>query len=1242
MKNKKTLLGLLLIVVMLLSTALFVSCKKEENPDTGKGEIYYLYENGELNKSNFIQLKDGKWSDDDNENGTYVVSGTSITIYVEMMGEKEEYAKGTLKDGVLTLTIMGTEITYCKEGKTPSVTPSTPDEPEPGKQDEAVITAIKGAEINGTSVFMLVDETTDSVSLSSKVTCSEGSVWKLYYDKLGQVEIPTKIAAGQSGELNDGDNIFYIVVTSGDSTKVNVYEIKIHRQYEISVNYYDGKTLLDTEEITSGNTFDARYIPKIAGYTFNYWKNSKNQKYSESVLYESISLYADKSANKYTVSLDVNGGNELFKSNAQVTYDGAFKFEVPTRPGYTFSGWYVRYNQSKEEQLTNEKGNSLSAWNISEDVTVKAGWTANEYNVTLNVGDTNAGTVSGTGTYKYDGNVRITAQTKNGYVWLGWYDENNRLVSDKSSYNFTMGFDVTYTAKWSKLAVTKNISKAGVVTSLNDKYVLGQELKITATSYLGYDFVGWYCNDALVADSCAYTFRTSANNETYTAKWKIKDELKNFKFSSNLKFCEIEGVYDKTITKVVIPDYVTSIGDSAFRDCSGFASITIPDSVTSIGDSAFRNCSGLESITLPFIGAKLNGTENTRFGYIFGTNYYGESKEYIPRNLRTVVISNSSGVTSMGNDAFSGCSGLTNITIPDSVTSIGDYAFHGCSSLTNITIPNSVTSIGDYAFRGCSSLTSITIPNSLTSMGNDAFSGCSGLTSITIPDTVSTIGGGAFGGCSGLTSITIPDSVTSIGFAMFRECRRLESITLPFIGAELNGTKNTHFGYVFGASSYSDNSKYVPSSLKTVIISNSSGVTSIGERAFYECSGLTSITIPDNVTSIGHSAFDGCAGLTSITIPGGVTSIGDYAFRDCYKLVEVINNGSLKITKGSSDNGYVAFYALDVKNGGNSDIVNKNGYLFYTDNGTNYLLGYVGNDTDLKLPANYDGNNYEIYQFAFYNCTGLTSVTIPDSITSIGEYAFYKCGGLTSVTIPDSVTSIGDSAFRNCSGLTSVTIPDSVTTIGGGAFYNCSGLTEVIWNAENCTSADSSNSPMFKNCANLTSITIGDNVKTIPSYAFSGCSGLTSITIPDSVTSIGFAMFRECRRLESITLPFIGAELNGTKNTHFGYVFGASSYSDNSEYVPSSLKTVIISNNSGITSIGEYAFYRCSGLTSVTIPNSVTSIGGNAFSRCTGFASITIPDSVTTIGGSAFSSCSGLLDIRIRSGVTSIGRFAFV
>ena len=1014
MKNKKTLLGLLLIVVMLLSTALFVSCKKEENPDTGKGEIYYLYENGELNKSNFIQLKDGKWSDDDNENGTYVVSGTSITIYVEMMGEKEEYAKGTLKDGVLTLTIMGTEITYCKEGKTPSVTPSTPDEPEPGKQDEAVITAIKGAEINGTSVFMLVDETTDSVSLSSKVTCSEGSVWKLYYDKLGQVEIPTKIAAGQSGELNDGDNIFYIVVTSGDSTKVNVYEIKIHRQYEIFVNYYDGETLLDTEEVTSGNTFDARYIPKIAGYTFNYWKNSKNQKYSESVLYESISLYADKSANKYTVSLDVNGGNELFKSNAQVTYDGAFKFEVPTRPGYTFSGWYVRYNQSKEEQLTNEKGNSLSAWNISEDVTVKAGWTANEYNVTLNVGDTNAGTVSGTGTYKYDGDVRITAQTKNGYVWLGWYDENNRLVSDKSSYNFTMGFDVTYTAKWSKLAITQNIFEAGVVTS-NDKYILGQELKITATTYLGYDFVGWYCNDTLIADSCEYTFRTSANNETYTAKWKIKDELKNFKFSSKLKFCEIEGVYDKTITEVVIPDYVTSIGKYAFSDCSGFASITIPDSVTSIGIGAFENCSGLTSIVILDSVTSIGDSAFENCSGLTSVIWNAENctkagSSYNPifgnsNNLTAVTIGDN--VKTIPSYAFYNCSGLTSIVIPDSVTSIGSSVFKGCSGLTIVTLPfigaelnrtesahfgyifgansdsnnsqyvpsdlktvvisnnSGVTSIGDYAFQDCCGLTSIDIPDSVTSIGIGAFYNCSGLTSIDIPDSVTSVGYSAFKGCSGLTSIVIPDSVTSIGGGAFENCSGLTSIVIP------------------------------------------DSVTSIGDYAFSHCSGLTSITIPNNVTSIGEFAFSYCRGLTSVTIGNGVTSIGISAFKDC-SLIEVIWNAENCTKAGSPYN-----------------------LIFRNNNLKTVTIG----DNVKTIPS-----------YAFYGCSGLKSVTIGNSVTSIDYQAFYGCNGLTSITIPNSVTSIDDSAFYSCIGLTSVTIGNGVTYIGDKAFYDCRGLSEIRFN----------------------------------------------------------------------------------------------------------------------------------------------------------------------------------------------------
>ncbi len=226
--------------------------------------------------------------------------------------------------------------------------------------------------------------------------------------------------------------------------------------------------------------------------------------------------------------------------------------------------------------------------------------------------------------------------------------------------------------------------------------------------------------------------------------------------------------------------------------------------------------------------------------------------KYTGKSENVVIKSEYSGlpVTSIGMGAFSGCSSLTAITIPDSVTSIGDWAFSGCSSLTAITIPDSVTSIGDYAFYGCSSLTAITIPDSVTSIGDEAFSGCSSLTAITIPDSVTSIGDEAFSGCSSLTAITIPDSVTSIGGSAFRGCSSLTAITIP----------------------------------DSVII--------IGDEAFYGCSSLTTVTIPDSVTSIGNSVFSYCSSLTAITIPDSVTSIGDKAFRGCSSLTVYCSENS--------------------------------------------------------------------------------------------------------------------------------------------------------------------------------------------------------------------------------------------------------------------------------------------------------------------------------------------------------------
>ena len=256
---------------------------------------------------------------------------------------------------------------------------------------------------------------------------------------------------------------------------------------------------------------------------------------------------------------------------------------------------------------------------------------------------------------------------------------------------------------------------------------------------------------------------------------------------------------------------VTSIGENAFRDCFTLYYVTIPNSVTSIGKDAFSGCTGLKKVIVQDIAAWCGisfGSENANPLYYAHHLYSDENAE-----ITNLVIPNS--VTSIGDWAFSRCSGLTSVTIPNSVTSIGDYTFYVCSGLTSVTIGNSVTSIGNGAFAGCSGLTSITIPNSVTSIEYGAFSGCSGLTSVTIPNSVTSIGNYAFSSCSGLTSVTIPNSVTSIGSGAFYNCKNLTSVTIP------------------------------------------NSVTSIGSEAFYKCTGLTSVTIGSGVTSIGSSAFDG-------------------------------------------------------------------------------------------------------------------------------------------------------------------------------------------------------------------------------------------------------------------------------------------------------------------------------------------------------------------------------------------------
>lgn len=293
-----------------------------------------------------------------------------------------------------------------------------------------------------------------------------------------------------------------------------------------------------------------------------------------------------------------------------------------------------------------------------------------------------------------------------------------------------------------------------------------------------------------------------------------------------------------------------------------------------------------------------------------------------------------------------------NIIIPENVsfmnrtrkvTSIGECAFSQCQSLKYITIPNSITSIGDRAFQYCTGLTSIIIPNSAMSIGDFAFDACSGLISVTIGNGVMSIGKAAFRNCSDLKNVIVSD--------ISAWC------SIKFSGFSANPlSKACHL--------YSDEN----TEIKDLVIPNS--VTSIGSSAFYNCSGLTSVTIPNSVTKIGASAFNRCSGLTSVTIGNSVTSIDDYTFLGCSGLTSVV------------------------------------------------------------IPNSVMSIGYE----AFHGCSGLISVTIGNSVKGIGAEAFSYCSSLTSVTIPNSVRTIDCSAFYRCSGLTSVTIGNSVVSIEANAF----------------------------------------------------------------------------------------------------------------------------------------------------------------------------------------------------------------
>lgn len=965
----------------------------------------------------------------------------------------------------------------------------------------------------------------------------------------------------------------------------------------------------------------------------------------------------------YTLTYNLDGGSAVNPKEYSID-DGTFSLANPTKTGYTFVGWTSEEISTPTKTVTIKKG-SIG----NKEFT--AHWSANTYNVTY---DANGSTASKT-TENIVFNTNISLPTvieKDHYTFGGWY-YGNQKVEDGA---WKIDGNVTIVARWIPIpySIIYNIDNGQTTNPAT--YTIEDNIVLFAPTRDGYTFTGWTGTDLTAQTMNVVIPVGEFGAREYTAHWTptaytISYELGGGGIANNPTTYTIE----QTLTlSAPTRDGYTFIGWTGTDLTDTTMSVTIP-----------LGCFGRRTYTANWI----QWTSVSDFDYlqqndeISITSYNGSSSAVIiPEKI------NGKNVTTIAESAFSNKSSLKEIVLPSTLTTIGANAFNNCR-FTKIEIPSSVRKIGTSAFNGCNSLTGVyisdvdswcqieftdgyanplnfsknlylnnelvtdlVIPNSVTVIGFAQFYNCDSIKSIEIPDSVQIIDHYAFRYCDGLEEVIIPNSVLGIGQYVFSQCSKLTSVK---IGDGL---------VLISAHAFYD------SPIVSLILGKNIAI--IETSAFEDCSLKGTIEFPSTLATIGEDAFNSNRSLTKVVIPLSVTSIGSAAFWSCSQLKIYCE----AISKPSSWDSSWNLSDCPVYWGYNN-VTSNSEYDYVVKNSTAVLSNYKGTATNVNIPSTIDGYSVSDFGLIFSGNKSITSITIPNSVTSINSKAFYNCSKLANVTIGTSVKFIGDSAFEECVALTSINIPNSVTSIGNRAFYSCDILSAVTigqnvktigseafyfcQKISDITIPDSTTkigASAFYYCDGLTQLKLGANVDTIGAKAFMHCSKLASINIPMSVKTIENRAFEDCNKLtiycEALSQPsgWVSGWNYNNRPVNWGYncVTTNSTY----DYAVRDSKATLIKYKGTATNVniptmidgyqvndfGE-TFRGNTSIVSIVIPDSVLAISPSAFANCSALTTVTIGNSVETIGKSAFSGCKKLVSLTIGNKVSTIGDGAF-